>query len=246
MSKYKIIMLSVLFLGILGGCEQAATSDVQVYITNENSGNSVDLTYAQFEQIKGLDYIESIEMNSISYLNMESYQGIMDSLGNENTNFSLMCSTENIITAPNGIEFDYDVKEFTTSENGVVVSQEFLKQNSLSVGDTIELQIGETILEVSIIGLYTFEPTSDQITKLKALGKEYNYEPDLNFTDKQTIFYGSPGIENLVSELIATDKYQNQITYEAKVYTQESTDLSKLKKVIEDELGITVEIKIID
>lgn len=97
-----------------------------------------------------------------------------------------------------GYTVDYD-ENIEFKDNSILLSEELLEVNDLSIGDKINLDLNPpssetpyselSNVEFEIVGAYTFEATQKQIAQEKEMASKYNFEPDLNFTSMQLDAY---------------------------------------------------------
>lgn len=248
MIKTRLFILCVIFFIILSGCKVDQGSSSLLYIYSSSDDSAIELNYQQVEAISELKYIDKIERNMTAYLQQPAYSGLTSQSGEINTNFTIECTDYNLLADIPGVKFS-DQIDGTISKNGLIVSELFLTTNNLQVGDQLEVTIGNekpVDFNFEIIGSYSFEPTAAMIEEANKIAKEYNVAADLSFTDEQSVFYGTSEVMTQISALLIEGDYQHDISYQPRIYIDDIKNIDKLKTLIEQELGIDIEIRIIN
>lgn len=161
------------------------------------------ISYEQYQKVEQLDQVESTDISfsmSISGDELEYPDEFSQEMaGSYYVEFSDEPQKTEQAYSDGVYKYDFDMDEYKSNPNSIIINDEVLAANGLSVGDKITLDLNSLNSnggkkaeledqELTIAGTYSITPTQEMIEETKKLAQEYSYEVDLAFTDLKTMF----------------------------------------------------------
>ncbi|WOO86475.1 ABC transporter permease [Mollicutes bacterium LVI A0039] len=220
------------------------------------------ITQEMYDEIGKLPSISRVEERMSSFINLENYEVADNSTEKAATiNFT---NDVGSYTEESGYKLDYDTNLYSTEERAVIVSDEFLDNNNLSVGDKITLNLNPSSLissgglddvdelkamEYTVVGTFEFEPTQQMIDRENQWAEKYDYEPDLDFTYLENSFImptkNAEEIKTIAANNGADDSEgPSIITTTNLIYIKSLSELSDFKSEVKKITGFDVDVDV--
>lgn len=210
-----------------------------------------EISPEQSAKLGELETVESVQKSAYQTVNTEDVK-LEDGL-DEGIYVEYM---DNLSIEDDAIKLNIDQAEYS-NKSGVVINDEVLESNGLSVGDMISINFndpyGETDIEelknieVPIVGTFTVEITQEMIDQETQSAEQYGYEPDLSFSYYYSSVYMPMSYADMVSEIAISDGGENseQLIYFNYIYNLQSLDsVKQFKADAEEVIGVPLNVQI--
>ncbi|WOO86472.1 FtsX-like permease family protein [Mollicutes bacterium LVI A0039] len=217
------------------------------------------ITKEMYDEMANLDTVSRVEKSMNTYVNnvdFEMVEGAYDSsiaiqFADDQKSFELS----------EGVTYDFDPTTYATSERPIVLNDELLELNNLSVGDKITFDFSSSTynsdgqmmsidelkaVEYTIVGSYHFEPTPEMIAQEQKWAEEYNQEPDLSFAYyKMSAYMPIKNADELIQIIDENGGDSTQTVYtNYTIYVTELSQISKFKEEAKKIAGFELDIDV--
>lgn len=216
------------------------------------------ITGQQYFDIAEFEQVASSEINLSSMISGSQLE-LPNQLRDYDIDISYLDNPEQSTAIGNfeAYQFDYDQDAFKSNPNAVIINDQILELNEISVGDTITLDLNAPYAdnriipeleeqEFTVVGSYTITPTQEMIDYQNEMAEKYDEEPDLTFSYLYSNIFMpfAKGQEVMqITEQNGANPQYGEGVYTSAIYSLKSLDqLKSFETDVEAFVGMPIEI----